>query len=209
MPPPITSIAEPISRVEGHTANGLELLLEQFKRKPRIAAVLGAFLGSVQELDDVAFQVLTERDLDTAIGVQLDVIGRIVGELRQGRTDDEYRPFLRARILVNRSNGLTEEIITIVRVLLGESAQLTLREEFPAAFTIIVDDAIAAPIDAVIRLLQQAKAAGVRVLLEYSLVDDDEAFTFASGNAPEPSTTQGFGDTANPAIGGALAGVAG
>jgi hypothetical protein len=207
MPPP--AIAEPLSRIEDHCAEGLALLLEQFKDKPRLAAVLCTLLERVQELDDAAFQVLTERYLDAGADAQLDVLGRIVGEPRQGRTDDQYRPFLRARILINRSNGLTEEILHIVRVVLGEDASFTLREEFPAAFTIVAGDAIAITPDSIIRLLQQAKAAGVRVLLEYSLVDDDATFTFARSAAPQPSSTQGFSDPANPAIGGAFAGVAG
>jgi hypothetical protein len=153
-------------------------------------------------------QLITERSIDAGVGVQLDVIGRIVGEPRQGRSDEEYRPFLRARILVNRSSGLTEQIITIVSVVLGDDAAIELREEFPAAFTMVANNAIAVSPSAVISLLREAKAAAVRVLLEYTLVDDDETFTFASSAAPEPSSTQGFGDALDASIGGALAGVA-
>jgi hypothetical protein len=46
---------EPIQYIEDHAADGLALLLEQFKGKPRLAAVLRALLASVQELDDAAW----------------------------------------------------------------------------------------------------------------------------------------------------------
>ena len=62
-----------------HCADGLERLLQQFKDRPRIAALLCAFVRQVQELEDAAWQLLTERHVDAAIGVQLDALGRIVG----------------------------------------------------------------------------------------------------------------------------------
>jgi hypothetical protein len=206
--PTAAPITEPLRRVEDHCADGLALLLEQFKDKPRLAAVLCAFLQQIQELDAAAWQLLTERSIDAGVGAQLDVIGRIVGEPREGRSDTDYRPFLRARILVNRSSGLTEEILTIVRVVLGD-VPIALREEFPAAFTVRVADALAISPSTLISLLQQAKAAGVRVLLEYSLVPDERAFTFAPGSLPELDPARGFGSALDPSVGGALAGVAG
>lgn len=198
---------EVIEKVEDHCADGLELLLEQFKDKPRLAGVLCAFLEQVQEVEDATWQLLTERDLDTAVGAQLDMLGRLVGEERRGRTDDQYRPFVRARILINRSNGLPEEILTILRVVLGAGVGLRLREDFPAAFTVIVSELGTLTPDTLIRLLQQAKAAGVRVLLEYSAVPPEEAFTFASASAVELDVARGFGSTLDASVGGAFAGV--
>ena len=198
---------EVIERVEDHCADGLELLLTQFQNKPRLAGVLCAFLESVQEVEDAAWQLLTERDLDSAVGAQLDQLGRLVGEERQGRTDDQYRPFVRARILINRSNGLGEELLTILRVVLGPGVELRLREEYPAAFTVVVSELGALTPDTLIRLLKQAKAAGVRVLLEYSLVPPEEAFTFAPASSVELDAPHGFGSALDPTVGGALAGV--
>ena len=198
-----------IARVEDHCADGLALLLQQFKDKPRLAAVLCALLTPIQELEDAAWQLLTERDLDSAVGVQLDVLGRLVDEPRDGRADDQYRPFIRARILINRSNGLPEEVLTIVRVALGASIEVHLREHFPAAFTVEVVGAIPLTPASLLRLLQQAKAGGVRVLLEYSLIPDDETFAFATGATPEIDPGRGFGSTLDATIGGGLAGVTG
>ena len=97
---------EVIERVEDHCADGLELLLSQFQNKPRLAGVLCALLESVQEAEDAAWQLLTERDLDSAVGAQLDQLGRLVGEERQGRTDDQYRPFVRGSLRDRRRGSL-------------------------------------------------------------------------------------------------------
>ena len=200
---------EVIEKVDDHCADGLALLLAQFQDKPRLAAVLCAFLGSVQETEDAAWQLLTERDLDSAVGAQLDMLGRLVGEAREGRADSEYRPFVRARILINRSNGLAEEVLTILRVVTGGTVELHLREHYPAAFTVEVVGPIPFTPATLLRLLREAKAAGVRVLLEYSLLPEEETFAFAVGSTVELDAARGFGSTLDPAIGGGLAGVAG
>ncbi len=201
-------ITGPLQRIEDHCADGRASLVSQFRGKPRIEAFLCAFLESVQELDDASWQVLTERGLDSAVGAQLDIIGAIVGEERQGREDEEYRPFLRARVLVNRSHGRTEEMLAIARIVLG-NVSITLREEFPAAFTIVVDVALELTPATLFRLLHQAKAAGVRLFLEYTLVPDDETFTFASAAEPELDPSRGFGSAFDANTGGRLAGVIG
>lgn len=200
---------EVIERVEDHCHDALALLLTQFQDKPRLAAVLCAFVDPVQETEDAAWQLLAERDLDTAVDAQLDMLGRLVGEAREGRTDTEYRPFVRARVLINRSNGLPEEILTIVRVVVGDAVELHLREHFPAAFIVEVVGAIPFTPATLLRLLVEAKAAGVRVLLEYSFLPEDETFAFASGSTVELDAARGFGSTLDPTIGGGLAGVAG
>ena len=47
----------------------------------------------------------------------------------------------------------------------------------------------------------------MRVLLEYSLVPPEEAFTFATASSAELDRARGFGSTIDPTVGGALAGV--
>lgn len=201
--------SDPIELVEDHREDALALLLTQFQDKPRLAAVLCAFVDPAQETEDAAWQLLTERDLDTAVGAQLDMLGRLVGEAREGRADSEYRPFVRARVLINRSNGLPEEILRIVRVVTGSTVELHLREHFPAAFTVEVVGPIPFTPATLLRLLRASKAAGVRVLLEYSLLPEEETFAFASRSTVELDASRGFGSTLDPAVGGGLAGVTG
>lgn len=55
-----------------------DLLIEQYKESPNLVALIGAHTIQLQDIDDTTNQLLNERDIDTAIGAQLDVIGRIV-----------------------------------------------------------------------------------------------------------------------------------
>lgn len=55
---------------------------EQFKDKPVFDAYIKIFIDEITELRDVLKDIKTLRDIDTATGVQLDVIGEIVGQPR-------------------------------------------------------------------------------------------------------------------------------
>src|SRR5690349_3946784 len=66
-----------------------------------------------QSLENTLQDLLTKRSIDTAEGAQLDVIGKLVGQPRNGLDDDTYRRYCRARIATNRSNGTNENLITI------------------------------------------------------------------------------------------------
>ena len=58
---------------------GLARLAYQFKSSIKFQEFITAFLQELQDLDISGLQLLNERYLDTAIGVQLDGIGEIVG----------------------------------------------------------------------------------------------------------------------------------
>ncbi len=55
-----------------------DLLIEQYKNSPNLNAFIAAHTGQLQAVDDTNYKLLYERSLNTAIGAQLDVIGRIV-----------------------------------------------------------------------------------------------------------------------------------
>ena len=69
-------------------------------------------MTQIQDLEDSSFEVLLNRWIDTAVGVQLDGVGAIVGEAREGRGDDEYRLAIKARIQINFSEATPEDILT-------------------------------------------------------------------------------------------------
>lgn len=101
------------TRITNHVERGKGLLIEQFKNKPVIAAFLTAYLRPFQELEDVFWDIIETHILDNAIGDQLDHIGRVAGEARLGRGDDEFRAAVRIRIRVNRSKGRSVDILDV------------------------------------------------------------------------------------------------
>jgi len=83
---------------------------------PNLNAFLRALLRQVQYAEDAFYSVILSRFIGYASGVQLDAIGRLVGEARLGRSDDaEYRSAIRLRIFVNGSSGRPEDIIYVAR----------------------------------------------------------------------------------------------
>jgi len=124
-----------------HLEEALAQLAEQFKRKPNVEALLAAFVAQVQELEGVLFDLMEDRAIDTAAGIQLDGLGIIVNEERQGRDDSAYRQAIRARVVLNTSSGTPEDIIEIARAVLGD-LEIEIQESYPAHFDAIVNDPV-------------------------------------------------------------------
>lgn len=106
-----------------HESEAKGLLIQQYKRKPRIEAVLGAVAKQVQKVEDAFWDLYFKRRLENAEGKQVDGIGSIVGEERNDRNDVDYKVAIRVRALINRSNGRVNEIIKLVRTALGDGGE--------------------------------------------------------------------------------------
>ncbi len=167
---------------ENHVAEGLALLIQQFKGKPRLEAILSSYLEQVQELEDDFWDVFSNRWVETAEGIQLDGLGEIVGERRQGAPDDEYRAFVRARIRVNRSNGKMPELVEILSLIL-DGEEVVAREYYPAAIVMGALDELEVNAKRVSSMLRQAKGGGIRIDLVYSKVEKTSTLTFGWSGA--------------------------
>lgn len=129
---------------DDRVASGLSRLLSQFKDSPNVEGLLSSFLEELQLFENSIEEVSAAFDIDTAIGVQLDVLGRIVGQPREGRIDDVYRLWINARILINQSSGTAEEIYQVVSLLTGDMApgSFKIEENYPAGFLFTIYNSI-------------------------------------------------------------------
>lgn len=100
-----------------HVQDGKDKLLTQFKDKPKIEGVLSAYMRQAQDLEDAYFEFLIDRFLADGEGVQLDNIGKIVDETREGKADNVYKIALAGKILGNFSEGTPEDIIAILKAM--------------------------------------------------------------------------------------------
>lgn len=137
------------------------------------ADFIRTFAAEIQEFETAAFEVLTQRWLDTAVGVQLDGLGQIIGRERAGSDDDTYRLLLRAQILLNLSSGTVPQILAIIEKIIPGFV-LRLVQHFPKSFTIVLDvvpllPASTGPIVATV--LTSATDAGARGLFQYYETD--------------------------------------
>jgi hypothetical protein len=150
----------------------------------KIEQLIAVYMAPMQRLENTCIDMLTKRSVDTAEGVQLDVLGRIVGQSRLGLSDTDYRRYIRARIATNRSTGKQEELINIARLILNDSTiPLVIHREGTA--TVIVDltgaQLTVSLANTLITFLRLAVAAGVRLILRYTLSPTADTFRLDSG----------------------------
>lgn len=120
------------------------LLILQYRNKPkaRETVKIGAdlFLG-----DGLVFQLQDLLDVDKAVGLWLDLIGKIVGAPRNvpemGVLDDEvYRTLIKFKILYNVMRASNKEMDDSLFSLFGQ--QVLLNNNQDLSITYIVDDEI-------------------------------------------------------------------
>lgn len=195
-----------------HCAAGLELLLGQFIGKPRLRALACGLLDGVQDVEGAIWQLFTERWIDTGVGAQLDAIGTVLDFPRGGRLDETYRAFLRARVLVLRSDGSWPALLAILEGigLALASASVTYEADHPAAFIARVRDTLPEEVTGadVFQMLEAARLAGVRLTLVAPVTIIERTLRFCDADdSPVTDTGRGLGDASNPGDGGAFAGV--
>lgn len=145
---------------------------------------------------DVAVDVMGGFNLDFAIGVQLDVIGALIGLPRQGFTDIRYRTFLKiqADLLLSpfreeaNWTGTHNNILTICRTFIGSGVPdpIILTNFPPYNFLLTVPGLVLSELDLLISFICRALYAGVLgqviiVLADDSLWDSDSVGPIPDG----------------------------
>lgn len=146
-----------------HTPLALSRLIERWKADshPNLAGLLSAYTDAAQDAENVLWDVIVSRLIDYATNAQLDGLGRIVGEARNGLGDAAYRARIRARILINQSLGRASDIVKVLRAV--DPGVFHLIEVGEAAFEIYYDaplsnDAVAAQLPGIVR---ETRGAGI------------------------------------------------
>lgn len=143
-------------------------LTNEFSDKPCILGVVNAMLTPLAEVETLADQVQTQRWVDTAVGVQLDGIGYIVGETRLGRDDDDYQTAIMFRIFANTSNATPEDLIKGLR-LLTTPDDIQYIEQYPATAMLFTNGpVIPVGLQATIQSLAPAAISNVAIMVSYS-----------------------------------------
>ncbi len=189
----------------GHVEVGLGRLIERWRadKNPVLAAILTSYLEEAQELEDAIWFVIYGRMLDYAEGAQLDMLGRIVGQPRDGLPDDRYAVQIRARIRINRSIGTPTDVIEVLQLV--DSAVFHLTEIGTARFQINYETP---PSDAatgreIPDLIRQTRAAGVGALVAFP-VDrlTGRGARFGSVYNPALNASIGWSSVYNADVGG-------
>lgn len=170
-------------------------LYEQFKGKVTWTAIVQLLGRLAQDWEDAAQSVLTIISIGDSVGAQLDNLGRIVGQPRNGLDDDTYRLYLGARIIANKSNGTAEDIYRVFRALFGALGFLYIFGGTKTFVMRVLSALTSSQVAAALTFLRDSKEAGARAILEWQEFPDAEAFVFEGG------TGLGFDDLSG-AVGG-------
>lgn len=156
-----------------HSDEAVGNLLQQLKGKARVEALVRLLADQVQAIEDADFEIPDEGVVvDIAVGAQLDGIGSIVGQARNGQNDATYRLFIKAKVLVNTSGGTTEDLLRIFDLLTGLSMTIELVESFAtdhAHFDVVITPGLSPGVDGVVvsGLALRAKGAGIRGIVQF------------------------------------------
>ena len=203
--PESASPEAPLSQDTEHVLQGRARLIAQYVGKTRLDSLLCIYIDQIQDLEDALWQLATLRTIEAGEGVQLDGIGDIVGQERQGLSDDDYRPLLQARVQANRSEGTAPDILAVAIAALNDPAVGSIRLESlpPAAYELRITDEL--PFDEKIlnRLVQDATMAGVGATLIVTLTAEANRFVFADPGAGDNtfSVDTGFDSATTPGTG--------
>lgn len=160
-------------------ADAVNRLVQQYKQ-PKIEALVSALAAPAQDLEDALIQLYSQRWVNTAVGAQLDVLGKIVGIDRGGFSDDFYRLLIASRVLINRSNGGPEDIYAVFASIISPGVTMALHYYQPAAFELFLGaEPTSAQLAALFRnLLRLARGAGIWGILHWLTTDAAHSFTF-------------------------------
>lgn len=188
-----------------HTPLALSRLIERWRAEdnPQLANLLSSYTDEVQELENAIWDVLVGRLTDYAVGVQLDALGRIVGQKRDSLGDAAYRAHIKARIRINQSFGQPKDIIAVIKLVDTSAFHLA---EFPvAAFRVWFDEP---PANASVghelpKLIKQTRAVGVSGMVSFPVdrVGGRGAF-FGSSYNPALNAARGFSSSYDSTVGG-------
>lgn len=187
-----------IPYIDNHIEAAKERLIEQYKDASNLRATLDAFNGQTQDIEDVFQSLYFGRWVSEAEGQVLDDFGTIVGQDRLGFEDDFYRILIYVRIGINISQGETERIVDIYKII-TQATLAEIIEHYPAGMYLLSNGTIQLEsAQFVLAQLQQVVAAGVRI--DGIGYFSDTPFGFFT--AP---TALGFGDNGDPNVGGTFA----
>ncbi len=182
-------------------------LIERWKDKDALKAVQASWGPELQEVENALWEVWASRFVDYANGDALDVLGRTVGQSRQGMLDPQFRTWIKARIRINRSQGHPDDVIEVMQLVEENFADMRYLEYYPASFDVHFDETPEIDPALLADLVRAARSGGVAGAVVYSdqpfagsivgaYVEDD--LTDTQGGADEAETVGGVGANVYP-----------
>lgn len=144
------------------------LLPEQYKESVNFNKLFEVLLEPAIELKTVFANIKNLLNIEDQSGDQLDLIGEIIVQKREGLNDSDYRKLLRFKIKKNTSKATLTDIVEILKFLTN-ATKVVYSDNPPASYTIYTNGQTI-PTNLLIEI-DRLSAAGVSVLIYASVGD--------------------------------------
>lgn len=138
------------------------LLLYQFKDAPRLKGLLRSLIQPLQSIADDICHFSEGLHIDEVSEHWLDILGELAGQKRSGMSDNDMRSWVKIRIMLNRCHGTPEELLIILKLLLGHDYQLTLAEHKPKDVVLVFFMPLKIKAKTVFALIKKASPLGLK-----------------------------------------------
>ena len=138
------------------------LVLYQFKDAPKLKGLLRSLVQPMQSIADGIEHFSDGLHIDEVSGHWLDVLGGLVGLMRSGMSDADMRTWIKIRVMLNRCQGTPEELLSILKLLLGQDYPLALAEHRPNDVVITLFAPLRVSADTVFALIKRASPLGLK-----------------------------------------------
>lgn len=172
----------------------------QYVDKPNITALVRIFGDRAQGLENVLYDLISSGGVVSGHDSLLDQIGDVVGQLRNGLSDADYKLRLFAKIGQNVSKGTPEDVIRIFKLLM-QADRVYYNPLFPAAFSLTaIGGTPLGTMTDIKNAMNSSRIGGVSI----DLFASAGSIAFSFSDDPDPNG-QGFGDYNDGTVGGVLA----
>ena len=174
--------------VINHESEGDTKRLWQYKNSPIFAAILDTFTAKINEIEEQLTKFKTELQLDTATGINLDLIGDMLNSPFRPIDDEDFRRVLKALITAYNSEGRASDILDLLSKIV-ESDSITITDYGGAAFGAQMSGLPVLTSDDeyfIITAINLAKAAGVLFegIVSTDFPGGDKMFSFNEDTSP-------------------------
>ena len=173
------------------------LLIIQYHNKPKAQATVAQWVDCMTG-DGIMLQLWDAFDVDTAIGAQLDAIGRFIGIGRNNLNDEQYKVIIKFKILKNNIGTSMKDIDDAIFEYFGNSILVNNNKDM--SITYILNNSLGAIIPILIseNLLPAPLGVGVNAITS---IDPDKAyFGFKRGDMVTPAIGFSTADNQQEAI---------
>ena len=161
------------------------LLIIQYHDKAKAQAVIANWVDCMVA-DGLLLDLPEAYNIDTAIGAQLDAIGKIVNLKRYGFTDEQYRLLLNLRIITNNGGVTMKEIDDVLWTFFGKSIVCHNNQDMSLTYIVFPEYEPLIPVFLAERLLPAPLGVGVNIIISVNL--PELIFGFSRGNIVTTAT---------------------